>query len=99
MAKIVMGLGSSHGPMLSTPPEEWGQRVLAYWTLMTLGPLLVGMSLTLSTYLDTAARRAGLDPQALMQFASGWPHLLARLVPTHGDHSLGAQLGRRQHPA
>jgi Catalytic LigB subunit of aromatic ring-opening dioxygenase. len=22
-------MGSSHGPMLSTPPEEWGQRVLA----------------------------------------------------------------------
>jgi membrane protein len=62
-------------------PRPWSQRVLAYWTLMTLGPLLVGMSLTLSTYLDTAARRAGIDPQALVQFASGWPHLLARLVP------------------
>src|SRR5262245_42366131 len=22
-------MGSSHGPMLSTPPEEWGQRVVA----------------------------------------------------------------------
>ena len=29
MAKIVLGMGSSHGPMLSTPPQEWGQRVLA----------------------------------------------------------------------
>jgi len=38
-------------------PRPWSQRVVAYWTLMTLGPLLVGMSLTLSTYLDTAARR------------------------------------------
>ena len=64
-----------------TTPRLWGQRVVAYWTLMTLGPLLVGMSLTLSTYLDTAARRAGLDPQAIVQFASGWPHFLARLVP------------------
>src|SRR5216683_244731 len=64
-----------------TTPRPWGQRVVAYWTLMTLGPLLVGMSLTLSTYLDTAARRAGLDPVALVQFASGWPHVLARLVP------------------
>ena len=27
MAKIVLGVGTSHGPMLSTPPEEWGQRV------------------------------------------------------------------------
>ena len=61
--------------------RAWGQRVLAYWTLMTLGPLLVGMSLTLSTYLDTAARHAGIDPEAIYQFASGWPHLLARLVP------------------
>src|SRR5437868_10117313 len=64
-----------------TTARPWGQRVLAYWTLITLGPLLVGMSLTLSTYLDTAARRAGLDPEALVQFASGWPHFLARLVP------------------
>ena len=64
-----------------TTPRPWGQRVLAYWTLMTLGPLLVGMSLTLSTYLDNAARRAGLNPDQLVQFASGWPHFFARLVP------------------
>ena len=64
-----------------TTARPWGQRVLAYWTLITLGPLLVGMSLTLSTYLDTAARHAGFDPQAIYQFASGWPHWLARVVP------------------
>ena len=29
MAQIVLGLATSHGPMLSTPPEQWGQRVLA----------------------------------------------------------------------
>jgi len=62
-------------------PRPWSQRVVAYWTLMTLGPLLVGMSLTLSTYLDTAARRAGFDPEALAQLASFWPHFVARLVP------------------
>jgi membrane protein len=55
--------------------------VLTYWTLMTLGPLLIGMSLTLSTYLDTAARRAGLNPDAITQFAGGWPHVVARVVP------------------
>src|ERR1700730_10206458 len=64
-----------------TTPRPWGQRLLAYWTLITLGPLLIGMSLTLSTYLDTAARRAGFDPEPIYQFASGWPHLLARIVP------------------
>ncbi|RZS86610.1 protocatechuate 3,4-dioxygenase [Pigmentiphaga kullae] len=29
MAEIVLGIASSHGPMLSTPPEKWGQRVEA----------------------------------------------------------------------
>src|SRR3954469_6709108 len=64
-----------------TTPRPWTQRVLAYWTLMTLGPLLVGMSLTLSTYLDTAARRAGFDPVAIVQIANGWMHYFARMVP------------------
>jgi membrane protein len=65
----------------TTVPRPWVQRVLAYWTLITMGPLLVGTSLTLSTYLNTAARRAGLDPEAIAQFASGWPHVLARAIP------------------
>ncbi|HTV88372.1 MAG TPA: YihY family inner membrane protein, partial [Stellaceae bacterium] len=64
-----------------TTPRPWVQRVLAYWTLITLGPLLVGMSLTLSTYLDTAARHAGLNPAILDLLASGWPHFIARVVP------------------
>ncbi len=64
-----------------TVPRPWVQRILAYWTLTTMGPLLVGTSLTLSTYLNHAARRAGLDPDAIAQFASGWPHLIARIVP------------------
>lgn len=29
MANIVLGLASSHGPMLSTPPAQWGLRVAA----------------------------------------------------------------------
>jgi Catalytic LigB subunit of aromatic ring-opening dioxygenase len=29
MAKIVLGLATSHGPLLSTPPEKWGERVKA----------------------------------------------------------------------
>lgn len=27
MAKDGLGIGTSHGPMLSTPPEQWGSRV------------------------------------------------------------------------
>lgn len=29
MAEIVLGIGTSHGPMLSTPPDKWGARVPA----------------------------------------------------------------------
>lgn len=27
MAELVLGIGTSHGPMLVTPPEEWGARI------------------------------------------------------------------------
>src|SRR5215472_19226659 len=42
-----------------TAPRPWVQRLLAYWTLITLGPLLIGVSLSLSTYFEIAARQAG----------------------------------------
>ena len=29
MAEIVLGIGSSHGPLLSTPPEKWDLRAQA----------------------------------------------------------------------
>ena len=29
MAKNVLGIATSHGPLLSTPPEQWGERVKA----------------------------------------------------------------------
>lgn len=29
MAKIVLGLATSHGPLLSAPPEQWGERAKA----------------------------------------------------------------------
>jgi hypothetical protein len=29
MAKLVLGLGTSHGPLLNTPPDQWGQRAEA----------------------------------------------------------------------
>jgi membrane protein len=64
-----------------TAPRPWVQRLLAYWTLITLGPLLVGVSLSLSTYFEIAARQAGFGQQALAWFASSWLHGLARAVP------------------
>ncbi len=64
-----------------TSPRPWGQRVLAYWTLITLGPLLVGLSLSLSTYFEIAARHAGFSQEAFQWIESGWLHGLARAVP------------------
>jgi membrane protein len=64
-----------------TSPRPWVQRVLAYWTLITLGPLLIGVSLSLSTYFELAARQVGLDQEAAAWFASSWLHSIARAVP------------------
>src|ERR1700749_5238072 len=64
-----------------TSPRPWVQRVLAYWTLITLGPLLIGISLSLSTYFELAARQVGLGQEAVAWFASSWLHSLARAVP------------------
>ena len=64
-----------------TAARPWGQRLLAYWTLITLGPLLIGVSLSLSTYFEIAARQAGFGEQALAWFASSWLHGAARAVP------------------
>ncbi len=64
-----------------TAPRPWGQRVLAYWTLITLGPLLIGLSLSLSTYFEIAAHHVGFGQQAFQWVESGWLHGLARAVP------------------
>ena len=70
-----------------TAPRPWVQRVLAYWTLITLGPLLIGVSLSLSTYFEIAARQVGLGHEAAALFASGWLHGLARAVPGRCSNS------------
>jgi membrane protein len=62
-------------------PRPWGQRILAYWTLMTLGPLLIGSSLTLSTYFELAARHAGFDTTTIVDLATSWWQRAERLLP------------------
>ncbi|MBV9523027.1 MAG: YihY family inner membrane protein [Alphaproteobacteria bacterium] len=61
--------------------RPWLQRILIYWALLTLGPILTGMSLSLSTYFETAAATAGFDPAALEQAAAPWLHRVAQIVP------------------
>src|SRR5215469_13196800 len=62
-------------------PRPWVQRILSYWTLITLGPLLIGISLSLSTYFEIVARQVGFGQEAAAWFASSWLHGLARAVP------------------
>ena len=64
-----------------TAPRPWVQRLLAYWTLITLGPILIGVSLSLSTYFEIAARQVGFGQEALTWLASSWFNGLARAVP------------------
>ena len=47
-------------------------RILAFWTIMTLGPVLFGLSLSLSSYLFTAAKSSGVE---------AYTGPLARLAP------------------
>jgi membrane protein len=46
--------------------RPWVQRILAYWAIVTLGPLLLGTAFSLPSYLSLAASRHGLDPSALV---------------------------------
>lgn len=62
-------------------PRPWVQRILVYWTLLTLGPILVGASLSLSGYFDALAASAGIDAARIAQFKGAWFHSISNLVP------------------
>src|SRR5690349_17429780 len=46
-------------------PRPWLQRILAYWAVLTLGPVLLAVSFSLPSYLDLLAAHTGFDSQAL----------------------------------
>jgi membrane protein len=63
--------------------RPWVQRVLAYWTLITLGPVLLGVSISLSTYFEIAAQHGGLGQKAAeLMSSSATLHGLARVTPS-----------------
>ncbi|HYM01533.1 MAG TPA: YihY family inner membrane protein [Stellaceae bacterium] len=46
-------------------PRPWIQRILAYWAIMTLGPLLLGLAFSLPSYAGLLARQTGLNATSL----------------------------------
>lgn len=60
-------------------PRPWLYRILAYWAVLTLGPLLLGTALSLPGYIDLLVRHTGLNPEGLQR--SSDVKLLLRLVP------------------
>jgi membrane protein len=64
-----------------TSARPFIQRVLVYWTLLTLGPLLLGASLSLSGYFDQVAQGAGFDARRLAQLKEAWWYSVSNLVP------------------
>jgi membrane protein len=55
-----------------TTPRDWTQRVLAYWMVLTLGPLLLGVGLSLSGYLDTLAQALGMKAVVVERATRAW---------------------------
>lgn len=57
-------------------PRPLASRLLVFWAMITLGPLLLGASFSLSTYLFAATRWMGLD------LASGPLGFVTQMLPT-----------------
>lgn len=53
-------------------PRSWGMRILAYWTILTLGPLALGALLTVSGDINALLERVGFDGPAVVQSARDW---------------------------
>lgn len=52
-------------------PRPWAQRVLVYWAALTLGPLLLGVSLTLTSYAISMGRGLVGEPPGGIAFLLG----------------------------
>ncbi len=74
-------------------PRPLAQRVLIYWAVMTLGPLLLGASLSISSYVVSASRglvgampggmRIGLDLFEFLLLSAGLAALYRYVPHTH----------------
>ncbi|HWK48053.1 MAG TPA: YihY family inner membrane protein [Stellaceae bacterium] len=62
-------------------PRPWFARVMIYWTVLTLGPILLAVGLSVSGSLDMMASRLGLRDTPVATAMSGWVAGFAWLVP------------------
>lgn len=71
--------------------RPWVQRILAYWAILSLGPLLLGVSFSLPGYIDLFAQHTGLaayepnglwDDPAMRSFLRAVPFLLETIAFT-----------------
>jgi membrane protein len=60
--------------------RPWYQRVLAYWMVLTLGPVLLGVGFSLPGYLDSLAAGAGAGAVTVEHATAAWLATLARLA-------------------
>jgi membrane protein len=84
-------------------PRALVPRLLVFWALITLGPLMLGASLSLSTYLFAASRWMGIDPftGAAGAFTEWLPTLIVMVllalfyvvIPNRPVNFLGAVVG------
>lgn len=84
-------------------PRSMVLRVLSYWAMLTIGPLLFGASLSLSSYLFTLQHTLALQwyGRALIQLATLLPFLLSvcgfillfQVVPNFPVHRRNAVIG------
>lgn len=100
MAEIVLGLATSHGPMLSTPPEQWGLRVAAdrtnpaHWFrgrqygFADLARLRAGENLHEQTTGQVWAERHAACRRAIAQLADLYQAAQADLVIVFGNDQM-----------
>lgn len=64
-----------------TAHRRWSQRVLAYWAVLTLGPILVGIGLSVSGSVDGVMHMLGFMNNGAERTARAFSDWLGHLVP------------------
>ena len=64
-----------------TRQRSWGQRVLAYWTVLTLGPIVIGVAISVTGSIDHAVGSLGFGETTVKQAEHVWAETLIYIVP------------------